>query len=335
MAETYREILEKYDDFLSKALSGKSMFTSVTSTDPDTGETITVYSNEARPVLTGWQSKVTLTKQAIFSFVDFLFNDYDIEGNKLENVNFNTINGYADGSKSFEYYDMESQEFSEMPEYFWTRGNLYDMLPRVEEGDYLGKYIASVSEIVGICETWQKKYDAHPDPTPSTDSDGNTSSTPKVEDFWSTKDYLSSFTDEIDSRLEQVQFVYNRFVEAKANAFAYTDLFYDATDAVGCVDNFIAALNKTVNGPGTRLSDSFAKFGAAGFGNYSPSMSSAYTLFLRATDVRDNSKWAAEDEYDMYLRKIAQSMALVSIDYFETAKRYFKEFKQFREDLNV
>lgn len=335
MADTYREILTKYSDFLSEALKDKSMFSSVTSTDPDTGEIITVYSNEAKPVLTKWQSKVTLTKQAIFSFVDFLFNDYDIEGNKLENVNFNTINGYADGSKSFEYYDMATQEFSEMPEYFWTRGNLYDMLPKVEEGDYLGKYIASVSEIVGICETWQKKYDTHPDPTPSIDNDGNTISISKVKDFWSTEGYLTSFTNEIDSRLEQVQFVYDKFIEAKTYAIAYMDLFYDATDAVGCVDNFIAALNKTVNGPGTRLSNSFAKFGAVGFGNYSTSMSTAYTLFLNATDVRDNSKWAADDEYDMYLRKIAQSMALVKIDYFNSAKKYFNKFKQIREDLNV
>lgn len=102
---------------------------------------------------------VEATKNGIHKGLRTLFINYDEpEDYWQEDLNYNLINSYAEASKTFEFYNKKTQEFEERPEYFWTRGNYYDMLPMCTAGKYLLAYKTSVENACIIMEQYKKKF---------------------------------------------------------------------------------------------------------------------------------------------------------------------------------
>jgi len=99
------------------------------------------------------------TKNGIHKGLRTLFINYDDpEDYWQEDLNYNLINGYAEASRSLQYYNKETQEFEERPEYFWTRGNYYDMLPMCTEGKYLLAYKTAVENACLILEEYKTTF---------------------------------------------------------------------------------------------------------------------------------------------------------------------------------
>lgn len=109
--------------------------------------------------LKGLINLIEATKNGIYKGLRTLFINYDDpEDFWQEDLNYNIINAYAEGSKSFKYYNQKTQEFEERPEYFWTRGNYYDMLPMCTDGKYLLSYKSTIENACLILEKYKNKF---------------------------------------------------------------------------------------------------------------------------------------------------------------------------------
>ena len=111
---------------------------------PSCGETIyRDYKNDNINFLNDVISKLKLVIEAIDNTYNYLFVDptyVDDSTNVVRNNNnYILINGYGDGSKTFENYDIQTQEFSKDANFWFTRGHMYDMLTKVKEGSFLFK----------------------------------------------------------------------------------------------------------------------------------------------------------------------------------------------------
>lgn len=102
---------------------------------------------------------VEATKNGIHKGLRTLFINYDDpEEYWQEDMNYNLINAYAEASRSYEYYNKKTQNFEERPEYFWTRGNYYDMLPMCTAGKYLLPYKTAVENACAIMESYKTLF---------------------------------------------------------------------------------------------------------------------------------------------------------------------------------
>lgn len=287
--------------------------------------------NPAYELIESWAEEMTITKEQIFAALDCLFNDPD-DDYEVEDINFQLINGYADGSKTFEKYDIKTEEFSEDASYFYVRGNLYDMLPKANEGVYVNLYFDNIRLIETICNEYEKMYDDYPKP-PVSGGDNGESTISKLEYFWS-REY-DDFEEKINAAIGNFKTIKTQFSELIPFIRNYKNLFYNVSQELGKIDNFISSLNKTVNAPKTRLSDSYSKVNTSGFGMYSSSLGSLYTMFTEALEIRDASKYYATDEFNMYLRKIFSFKIYQKYKFFETAKAYLNWIENFRKKFNI
>lgn len=88
-----------------------------------------------------------------------LFINYDDD--KImwqEDLNFNLINAYASASQSLQWYNKDTEEFEDMPEYWFTRGCWYEMLPMCTKGDYIKAWHANVLEAVEAIKTCRRDF---------------------------------------------------------------------------------------------------------------------------------------------------------------------------------
>ena len=141
-----------------------------------------------------------------------------------EDLNYNLINAYASASQSLQWYNKDTEEFEEKPEYWFTRGCWYDMLPMCTKGAYIRKYQANVQNAIEAVRKCRKAYQNYEYVEYSTDEYGysysytvsrrNTVRTRHigyssvsnsrffVQHFWS--DYLPKLKSEIDAQLEPI-----------------------------------------------------------------------------------------------------------------------------------
>lgn len=324
---TYNTVIDSFISMLESTYELDCMVESVTTTGETTSST---YENPAYKHIVSIVDEMEMTRKQIFSSLDMLFDDPDIEESPPD-TNFQIINGYADGSQSFEKYNESTEEFEEDASYFYVRGNLYDMLPKANEGAYINKFIERVRNVVEICNQYQIMYDDYQEP-PSSGEDG-VPPISKLEFFW-TEEY-DEFQKLVDASMSGFSSIKEEYAQLMPFIRKYKSLYSDVAEELGKIDNFISSLNKTVNAPGTRLSDSYSKIGTDGFSMYSSSLGTLYDLFLQSVELYNNSKYYASDEYNMYLRKIFTYKVLEKYKFFETSSSYLSWIEDFRKRFDI
>lgn len=113
--------------------------------EPDTRTITRIIDNPGasygQSILDAFQS----TADSIHHSLATLFINHDDDKTMWqEDLNFNLINAYAAASQSLQRYDKDTEEFEEMPEFWFTRGCWYDMLPMCTKGKYLLEWRSNV-----------------------------------------------------------------------------------------------------------------------------------------------------------------------------------------------
>ena len=190
--ENFSQILSWYSALLKNKMLGADEANGLTTASPfwpDYWEVVTyhLYTKITRKVYNpGWKYGNSLldametTSNNILIALSTLFTNYDDdEAMRQENLNFHLINAYAAASQSYKWYDKTTEEFVERPEFWFTRGCWYDMLPMCTKGKYLLVYQKAVNKVCEYIMTCRKKFLKHTYTyyVTDTDSDGGSSTT--------------------------------------------------------------------------------------------------------------------------------------------------------------
>lgn len=281
----------------------------------------------------GFSQYGTMFKPLYYAMMNlFISLDTDDNAYRFPDLNYNLINGYADGSKSLDCYNKSTQEFYKRAEYWNVRGHLYEFLAEAEDGFYK-KYKTRVEELLRHISSLQIEYDTlfpskkyvKTTSCHTSSSDSGISSTPtrevsSAELFWTNarvstlKSYLSVF----DDMKNDVNKIHNELIGI-VNMYLY--YYSELTEWLSKGETFISALQKTSTSPGTCLADSFDKLNRYNcFKYYSPnSLDKGYEYFLRAKNMRDKSKYAEDDDHNMYLRKFLTFVVIEDFKFFDNA----------------
>ena len=93
----------------------------------------------------------TTSSNILDALMTLFINNDDPKEMRQEEFNFNILNAYASASQSLQWYNKDTEEFETMPEYWFTRGCWYDMLPMCTKGDYIkAKYPNVLNAIKAI-----------------------------------------------------------------------------------------------------------------------------------------------------------------------------------------
>lgn len=247
---------------------------------------------------------------------------------RTEDLNFNLINGYADASKSFEDFNEEDETFFQRSEYWNVRGHLFELLPNAHEGTFLRKEEGLIDSFCSYLDALERRYGEF--------RVGTFFECPKskAEEFWN--EYFDELKSEVDKTLgafvEAVNYFHNALVSL---IYDYLRLYERVSVHITRGDSFISAETKTSTAPGKCLGDHHAKMGSSGFGFYSQGLGVVYDMYLSAKARRDKSKYAEDDEYDLYLRKFYTYEVLKRERFFETAVSLLREVESFRLKLDV
>lgn len=326
---TYKDILASFKSELQKCLDYKCIYEKIKRTDSDTSETEYI-DNDAKVLIDSYITEMDLIYESIFNALNSLFVDPD-DDNKTPDTNFIIINGYADGSRSLEYYDIESEEFSEKADYWYVRGNLYDMLPKANEGLYIYKYQNNIKNIVQICNKYNVLYKDYPEPPVS--GDDLSLSPSKIELFWD--EYYIEFKNTVSNEINNLLSEKNKFSELVDFIRDYKNTFESVSSWLSKGDAFVSALQKTSTQPGSCLADSFSNINIDGFKLYSEAYSLLYSLYIFSKEERDASSYSKKDDTNMYLRKIFNSEILIHFDYFNKSVQHLNWIKEFRKYYNI
>lgn len=305
---------------------------------------ITVYEpNEGYKVIDTCRKNLNTLQKHINALLVKLFTDMNVdEGEKpYEGDNFLAINAYADGSKSFELYNRTTEEFEKKADYWFARGHLYEMIPKLMLGDYLnmniGEYAGVVAYCNGIkiyCGNLQTEYEDWIETNTTMDSEGNTT-TPSISDFWIKKEL-----DELETACYYLYnitkyFVYTTISNIDTLITNYMTLYENASSVISSGESFISAQTKTSTDAGLCLGDVFDAIGQENFNMLCVPIGIAYSKFKEAEKIRDESHYADIDDSNMYLRKILQSYCLEEINFFTNAETYLKNIKTYRDTLKI
>jgi hypothetical protein len=136
------------------------------------------------------------------------------------------------------------------------------------------------------------------------------------------------------------------FSQSKANvAYGFLDLirfirtykqiYDDSTEYIGIVGQFINAKKETATSDGKPLGEAYDILGVDGIKMYSKKAAIGYKIYKKALKLRDNSKYAgSKDCSDVYLNKIAQSLALQYVNYFNRIRWTLWTIQTFRNHYN-
>jgi len=93
-----------------------------------------------------------------FSLSTLFINNDDEEIMRKEDLNFNLLNAYASASQSFQKYNESTEEFVDRPEYWFTRGTWYDMLPMCTKGRYILAYHSKIMASITAVEKCRSAF---------------------------------------------------------------------------------------------------------------------------------------------------------------------------------
>lgn len=266
---------------------------------------------------------------------------------RAEDVNYNLINAYADGTKSFEDYNSSTEEFFKRAEYWNVRGHLYELLPNANDGTFLKRNERLVDDLCSFLDREEAKYISASYKTDdynlNDENDEGSSTRPysKAEKYWGIhnddeRDRQQDLEWKIDETLEvirkDVQYFYSTLIKF---VYDYLRLYEEASKYISSGETFISALQKTSTTKGKTLSECYERINVAGFQRYSTDLSKAYEYFVRACERRDASKYKNDDENNLYLRKFYQHEVLTDCNFFSRAEEMLEQIKVLRSRLDI
>jgi hypothetical protein len=272
----------------------------------------------------------------------FIELDVDDKEYRYEDVNYSIINGYADSSKSLEYYNTSTQEFYKRAEYWNIRGRLYELLASLESSFYIN-YSSKLNDLFSYIDTKQREYESSHNGervtgATSCSSTGSSRKTSYAETFWNTGSNYSTLVSKIENVFVALEEDVNKLhIQLIGIVAEYIDNYNKMSTWLSKGDTFVSALQKTSTGVNTCLADTFAKVNAAGsFSLYSNgSMDFIYNLFVLSKEQRDASKYKNEDEHNIYLRKYLVYNILKSFNFYPNAIKIDNTLKELRNSLNI
>ena len=319
---TYKTVLDEFKKILEETKNNTCISDSYSSQEG------TSSINPARSKIEDCISKMDEVYTSIFNGLDSLFNNPDDDYESVDK-NYLLINAYADASSAYDYYDSNLDEFITKPEYYYVRGNLYDMLPKANKGEYVYLHITNIKQISNTCRYYESLYLDFNES--AVDTEGQP--IPKVKLFWDK--YFSEFETTVDLNINEFDVIKNRFNELINFIRNYLNLYYNVSLNLSKAENFVNSINKTSTGKKTRLSDSYSNIDSSGFSMYSESLGNLYTLYKKALSIRDSSQNFKEDYYNNNLRNIYYSEILVYYNFYNTSIEYYNWILSFRKQFNI
>ena len=111
----------------------------------------------------------------------------------------------------------------------------------------------------------------------------------------------------------------------------YKAIYSEASQYLGLIGTIISAKKETATSNGNSLIESYQALDIDGLALYSKKTSLAYKIYKKALEIRDNSKYAGKNDCDdIYLNKIAQSLALQYGNYFNRIRWTLWTIQTFR-----
>lgn len=342
----YSDIIDTAISVLGSILESEKLTCITTeiavSTGDDSGTTV-YEKNDGYKVIDTCKNNLEKLKTSINALLVKLFTDMNVDDGEepYEGDNFLAINAYADGSKSFELYNRTTEEFEKKADYWFVRGHLYEMIPKLMLGDYLNMNIGEYAGIKAYCNSIktycgnvQTEYEDWIETNTTMDSEGNTT-TPSVSEFWTNKEL-----DKLETACYYLYditkyFVYITISNIDTLITNYMTLYETASSVISSGENFISAQTKTSTDAGLCLGDVFDAIGQENFNMLCEPIGVAYSKFKEAEKIRDESHYADIDDSNMYLRKILLSYCLEEIDFFNTAKTYLNTIVTYRNTLKI
>ena len=320
---TYKSVLDEFKKILEETKNNTCISDSYSDSEEETSNI-----NPARSKIDECISKMDEVYNSIFNGLDCLFNNPDDEYESVDR-NYLLINAYADASSAFDYYDSNLDEFITKPEYYYVRGNLYDMLPKANKGEYVYLHITNIKQISNTCKYYESLYLEFNE----SDIDDEGITIPKIKLFWDK--YFSEFETTVDLNINEFDIIKNRFNELINFIRNYLNLYYNVSINLSKAENFISSTNKTSTGKKTRLSNSYSNIDSSGFSMYSIHLGNLYTLYKKALSIIESSKKFKDDYYNNSLRNIYYSEILVYYNFYNTSIEYYNWILSFRKQFNI
>ena len=260
-----------------------------------------------------------------------------------EDVNYNLINAYADGTKSFEDYNSFTEEFFKRAEYWNIRGHLFEILENAHEGTFIKRLDRLVDNLCSFLDNEEIKYNSAEFTTDDYNSNDENATRPysKAEKYWSyhnadKRNRMNDLNWKIDNTIElirqDVQTFYYTLIKL---VYDYLRLYEEASRYISSGETFISALQKTSTEPNKSLGDVYAKINVNGFSRYSSELSTVYNYFTKALEARDRSKYKDDDENNIYLRKYYQYEVLKDCRFFERSVTLLNQVQALRTSLDI
>lgn len=276
---------------------------------------------------------------------------------RLQDMNFNKINSYADSSKSLEDYNEETEEFFSRAEYWNVRGHLFDLLTNVNKGTFLSRHERLVDDLCSFLDRENGKYISatYTAIAPETDNEGNIITPPvsKSQIYWdnyqpdtrdrTNTDLLWKINTTLEIIRKDVQDLYYNLIKI---VYDYLRLYESITPYMSQGETYISAITKTsIDNSDKSLSEIHKEIQSSGateelpnqsgFSRYSDMIPITYNFFTKALERRDASKYKNDDDNDVYLRKFYQHEVLKSVDFFNEAVKMRDKVKEFRSRLDI
>ena len=162
-----------------------------------------------------------------------------------------------------------------------------------------------------------------------------------VTNYGTTNENLNSSSSS-DNSVSQSKLTLVTFSKSKANvAYGFLDLirfirtykaiYEESSEYLGLIGTIISSKKETATSSGESLINAYNTLDVDGLKLYSKKAALAYKIYKRALELRDNSKYAGKNDCnDIYLSKIAQSLALQYGNYFNRIRWTLWTIQTFR-----
>lgn len=285
-------------------------------------------------------SKYGTMFKAMYYAVIGLFIELEVDepDYRYQDTNYTIINSFGDASRTLEDYNTSTQEFFERGEYWFIRGHLYEFLADVEN-DLYKKYMNNLNELFSYIDAKQAEYESITGKryasTTSCSELSPSRVTSTAETFWNR--YHSEFVTKVNNAFTPIRNDVNTIHRELIGIISLYLFYYNQlSEWLSKGDCFITALQKTSTSPGLCLADTFSRLRDGGvFNNYSRgSMDVMYGLFEQAKVMRDESKYASEDDHNLYLRKYLTYKVLEHFNFFNNAVFLQRRIESLRTIVN-
>lgn len=314
----YETVLSGIDSTIEQLISTLECLGMETTGDGESG-------SRAQTVLRGVSSKAKGLSTGIDLACKNLFDDVERE---IEQVNFSTIYGLADGLSGYGVFDKETEKLEKDLTYTTTRGYFYASLKGIESGQFLSYIVEDVvSSLNEICQRYQEDYEAYEPPlTEPANTSGETTEKSKLEYFWD--ENLESFRGEIEplgGSFGGVGADFQMFLELVNE---YKKLGTDTLQILSCAANFFNE-KQSVGCEGGYSMEGVHLLSGETYGKYSEKLGSVYGIWSRLRTFQPDPEKNDAFTLSTVKQNYFNSEILQGLDFFNRAKGIRDRFLNF------